>query len=121
MPRKIRRSVVPAVLGLLAQAGCGGGGASPTDAAVIDPDGDSPDATETGPTVSHCPTTLTGPSLVKIRWDEGIAFCIDSTEVTNADYATFLAAAVSPATGRQAPVPAAGRRRGDELEQHQRQ
>src|SRR5436190_190151 len=42
-----------------------------------------------------------GPDLVRVSWS-GIAFCIDSTEVTNAQYQEFLAA--PPPT----PVPRCG-------------
>ena len=37
--------------------------------------------------------------------DGGVAYCIDTTEVTNADYQEFLAAAVTPAS-LQLPMPA---------------
>ncbi|MEO8213068.1 MAG: SUMF1/EgtB/PvdO family nonheme iron enzyme [Myxococcales bacterium] len=93
---------------LVTVAGCGGGGGSAPDAASIEVDGDGQDGSDgstlggdDGPssTVSHCPTeaTVKGGPLARVRWANGIAFCIDSTEVTNAQYAAFLAADVDPA------------------------
>lgn len=89
-------------------AGCGGGGGgspSPLDSAdvTVDPDGGVPPdgSTEGGPSLSHCPTDpnlVRGAALARVRWENGIAFCIDSTEVTNAQYAAFLAAQVQPAS-----------------------
>lgn len=38
--------------------------------------------------------------MTRVRWENGIAFCIDATEVTNAAYAQFLAAGVA-ATGQR--------------------
>lgn len=70
-------------------SGCGSKSTPTTDASVESP-GD--DAGDTGPVHSHCPTTLPGPALVRVGWSEGVAFCIDGTEVTNTDYAAFLAA-----------------------------
>ncbi len=83
----------------LAFAGCGGGGATPADAdPTAEPDGGS-DANEVGPLLRRCPTDLPGPTMVRIPRSDKIAFCVDGTEVTNAQYATFLAA--NPATGGQ--------------------
>lgn len=50
---------------------------------------------EVGPVHSSCPTTLPGPALVRVAWSAGVAFCIDSTEVTNAQYQAFLTAAAT--------------------------
>jgi formylglycine-generating enzyme required for sulfatase activity len=63
------------------------------------PDGGDGDATDDGGAVlSRCPTTgVHGPDMARVRWNDGIAFCIDSTEVTNAHYAEFLAAKVDDA------------------------
>jgi sulfatase modifying factor 1 len=80
-------------------AGCGGGNAGTEDAGV-GPDGTGEaDADDDGGLVlSRCPTTeLHGPPLARVRWSEGIAFCIDSTEVTNGQYAEFLAGKVTTA------------------------
>lgn len=54
----------------------GGGGASGTD----------------GGGVNGCPKGLPGPALVEVPVSSGGAYCVDATEVTNADYAAFLAA-----------------------------
>ncbi|HEY4185576.1 MAG TPA: SUMF1/EgtB/PvdO family nonheme iron enzyme [Polyangia bacterium] len=54
---------------------------------------------DTGPVHSSCPTDLKGPALVRVPWNDGVAFCVDSTEVTNAQYQDFLtAAAAAPPT-----------------------
>lgn len=48
-----------------------------------------------GGPVTGCPRGLPGPKLVEVRWPAGGAvasYCIDATEVTNADYAEFLTA-----------------------------
>jgi formylglycine-generating enzyme required for sulfatase activity len=76
--------------------GCGGSSGSSdggkdagSDRAVV----------ELGPIHSVCPTALPGPALVRVGWNEGVAFCIDSTEVTNEQYQAFLtAAATKPPT-----------------------
>ena len=49
-----------------------------------------------------CPTPLHGAILVEIPKPGGGIFCIDRTEVTNADYAQFLAS--SPSTASQSAV-----------------
>ena len=50
-----------------------------------------------GPVVrSHCPTGQKGASLARVGWADGVAFCIDTTEVTNAEYQAFLDAAADP-------------------------
>jgi formylglycine-generating enzyme required for sulfatase activity len=74
-------------------AGCGGGNVSPIDVAHITTDGGS-GTDEVGH--SRCPAGLSGPDLVLVKWNDGIAFCIDSSEVTNAQYAAFLAAPKVP-------------------------
>ncbi|MES1171922.1 MAG: SUMF1/EgtB/PvdO family nonheme iron enzyme [Bacteroidota bacterium] len=85
--------------------GCGGGTDAPAgmDADTTpEPDGGAPDADEGGVTLSHCPGSadgVHGPDLTRVRWSDGIAFCIDATEVTNAQYSEFLAA--KPAAGTQ--------------------
>jgi sulfatase modifying factor 1 len=85
----------------MAIAGCGGGASSSgADVGTVpDPDDGGFDADDDGgPTLSHCPAApdVRGPVPVRVRWNDGIAFCIDSTEVTNAQYAAFLAANASP-------------------------
>ncbi|MBC8133107.1 MAG: SUMF1/EgtB/PvdO family nonheme iron enzyme [Deltaproteobacteria bacterium] len=95
-------------LSVVVIVGCGGAGAmAPLDGVDTgtDPDAGSmaPDAAEAGATLSHCPAEpdVHGAISAHVRWSAGIAFCIDGTEVTNAAYATFLAATV--ATGTQGP------------------
>ena len=65
------------------------------------PDGASPDQVtvdvpEVGGIHGTCPTTLAGPVMARVSWSGGPAYCIDSTEVTNAQYQAFLAAAAPP-------------------------
>ena len=38
-----------------------------------------------------CPSGLPGPALISLEENGGISYCIDATEVTNAQYAAFLA------------------------------
>jgi sulfatase modifying factor 1 len=84
------------VLGGALSAGCGKSDSSPDGGADA---GADHNVVEVGPVHSSCPTTLAGPSLVRVGWSEGVAFCIDSTEVTNAQYQAFLtAAATTPPT-----------------------
>lgn len=84
------------VLGGAPSAGCGKSDASPDGGADT---GADHNVVEVGPVHSSCPTTLAGPPLVRVAWSEGVAFCIDSTEVTNAQYQAFLtAAATKPPT-----------------------
>lgn len=47
---------------------------------------------------SVCPTGLPGPALVEVKSPNGVAYCIDATEVTFAQYDEFLAAKVDPKT-----------------------
>jgi formylglycine-generating enzyme required for sulfatase activity len=66
-------------------------GFSPTaDAAAADANEMSDSGAEGG-----CPGTA-GPTSVAIQPPSAAPFCIDATEVTNADYATFLAAGSNP-------------------------
>jgi sulfatase modifying factor 1 len=78
-----------------AGTGCGGGSSTPPPVDAADqPDGGGGDdaSDDSGPVLSHCPTDkVHGPAMARVRWNEGIAFCVDSTEVTNAQYAEFLA------------------------------
>lgn len=53
------------------------------------------DIPEVGGIHGTCPTTLPGPTMARVPWSGGPAFCIDSTEVTNAQYQAFLAAAAA--------------------------
>lgn len=39
-----------------------------------------------------CPTNLPGPTLVNVPAPQGCTYCVDSTEVTNVQYAAFLQA-----------------------------
>lgn len=78
----------------LAAGGCSSKSGSP-DAA---PDASTADVPELGGGGrGTCPTTLHGPALVRASWRGGVPFCVDSTEVTNAQYQEFLAAAAPPA------------------------
>ncbi len=72
-------------------AGASDAGSSNLDALVVgETSGD-------GPVVrSHCPTGQKGASLARVGWADGVAFCIDTTEVTNAEYQAFLDAAADP-------------------------
>jgi len=72
---------------------CGSKGASVDGA--IDAGGGDHTAVDLGPVHSSCPTSLAGPALVRVGWSGGVAFCIDSTEVTNASYQAFLTAAAT--------------------------
>jgi len=66
------------------------------------PDGAPPDQAvadvpEVGGIRGTCPTAMVmGPVLTRVSWSGGPTFCIDSTEVTNAQYQLFLAAAPPP-------------------------
>src|SRR5437667_629106 len=77
----------------LAAGGCSGKSGSP-DAAADVANTDVPELGGGGH--GTCPTTLHGPALVRASWKGGVPFCIDSTEVTNAQYQEFLAAAAPP-------------------------
>jgi formylglycine-generating enzyme len=66
------------------------------------PDGASPDQVtadlpEVGGIHGSCPTTLAGPVMARVSWNGGPAYCIDSTEVTNAQYQAFLTTVAPPA------------------------
>ena len=50
--------------------------------------------------VASCPVGLPGPALIEVPAPGGGFFCIDRTEVTNTQYAAFLASA--PSAGEQA-------------------
>jgi sulfatase modifying factor 1 len=71
--------------GSTAGAGCTRSSASPahTDASYS-----TGDAALQG----HCSLNLPGPAMVKVPAPEGCTYCIDSTEVTNVQYAAFLSA-----------------------------
>jgi formylglycine-generating enzyme len=47
-----------------------------------------------------CPVNLPGPDLVEIVAPQGGSYCIDATEVTNADYGAFLLAKGSDMSGQ---------------------
>jgi len=99
-------SLVVVVMVAIVDAGCGGGGtpSPPPDAAdsVPNPDGGGQglDGNDDATSLSHCPAepNVHGAAMTRVRWANGIAFCIDSTEVTNAEYAAFVAAKVPLAT-----------------------
>src|SRR5262249_39830790 len=54
---------------------------------------------DAGAVTSDCPTGLPGPPLIAVPPPSGGRFCIDATEVTNAQYAAFLA--TNPQTSLQ--------------------
>src|SRR3569623_3012380 len=86
----------------LVRVGCGvlGAGCGKSDSSADGGAGDAATehtAVEVGPVHSSCPPTLAGPALVRVPWSAGVAFCIDSTEVTNAQYQAFLTAAATKA------------------------
>jgi formylglycine-generating enzyme required for sulfatase activity len=77
-------------------------------------DAGAPDATPDAPPLAPCPGTA-GPTAIAIGAHDGKPVCIDATEVTNADYAAFLAAVPASAaakpdgcTSKKSFVPAAG-------------
>jgi sulfatase modifying factor 1 len=73
--------------------------ASPPDAMVA-PDAPSPSPDTAPPTPdgpAPCPANLPGPALVQAG-----GYCIDATEVSNAQYKPFVAAAADPTGGLQA-------------------
>jgi formylglycine-generating enzyme required for sulfatase activity len=55
----------------------------------------------TSDAVTGCPGSLTGPGLVEVPAPNGDTYCVDSTEVTNAQYAAFLA---KPPSASQQPT-----------------
>jgi formylglycine-generating enzyme len=90
-----------------ATGGSGGGGAGGTGgssgvgaAGSGGSAGTGPDASDDAPVVG-CPSGLTGPGLVEVAAPNAAKYCVDSTEVTNAQYAAFVAD--SPATAQQRP------------------
>jgi len=108
MPQLTSASVVLASLVAISLNGCKSGGdpTSPADggpeaAAASEAGASGDEAAETaGSSLSHCPLPpdVKGAALALVRWQDGIAFCIDANEVTNQDYATFLAAGVAVST-----------------------
>jgi len=88
------RSCLALVAGIWIAACGGGSGTNTPDGGTAPGTGGNGGTSGTGgsSTLSHCPTDKPGPALARVRWSDGIAFCVDSTEVTNADYAKFLAA-----------------------------
>ncbi len=59
------------------------------------------DATTNVVAKGKCPSGLPGPALIPLDENGGIPYCIDATEVTNAEYAQFLA--TSPAIDTTVP------------------
>jgi sulfatase modifying factor 1 len=87
------------ILIIVPSVSCGGGSVmNPADADPAPRSDAGMDSDGGEITLSHCPIDpdVHGPALVRVRWNDGIAFCIDSSEVTNAEYAAFLAANASP-------------------------
>lgn len=87
-------------------ASCGGS----TQIAPTDAGQDSADATSDGAPESAtgdaglatCPSNLPGPRLVSVQTPTGHGYCIGATEVTNAQYAAFLAANPNGPSGQSA-------------------
>jgi len=79
-----------------------------TEASLPPPNDSSTDApVDAPPPPSLCPTTgVKGPELVLVTFDGGATTCIDSTEVTNAQYAEFVAAADGGEPSLDGGVPA---------------
>lgn len=91
---------------VVSTAGLSGGSSETDGSAVGDGGGDAMASLDAGDArvdvdASICPSTR-GPSMVLVGVDGGPSFCIDSTEVTNAQYTDFLSA--SP-TNALAPPP----------------
>jgi formylglycine-generating enzyme required for sulfatase activity len=83
-------------------AGSGGDGAVDSGAGVADgepladaSDGGSPDAPNDAPPEGGCPVGAPGPAMVSVG-----GFCIDSTEVTVAQYTDFLTAKSGDTSGQ---------------------
>ena len=92
--------VLGSVLGLLGAA-CSNAGSGGTDAGVGKGGQETGgSAADTSP-LGECPTTLPGPKLVRVPAPDATAYCIDSTEVTGAQYAEFLAAGPDPTANSQ--------------------
>src|SRR5512135_1116314 len=51
---------------------------------------------DAGVSLGACPSGLPGPTLAPSTTTGGAPYCIDSTEVTNADYKAFLATKPDP-------------------------
>ena len=66
-----------------------------TDAGVISDAGARPKK-DAGVSLGACPGGLPGPTLAPATTTSGEPYCIDSTEVTNADYKAFLATKPDP-------------------------
>lgn len=75
-----------------------GSGFGPCDCGTAGTGGASGDGGSSDSGSSNCPTGLPGPALVEVPAPDGSSYCIDSTEVTEAHYAEFLAAGVDIAT-----------------------
>lgn len=73
-------------------SGEGGGGQSPAGTSGVGPQGG---ASSGGSAGKECPAGR-GPEMVRIALPDREPFCIDSTEVTQGQYAQFLAAKVDP-------------------------
>jgi formylglycine-generating enzyme len=73
--------------------GGGGSGCVPSE---------SGDATNSDGPYGVCPANLPGPTLVAVPAPQGCTYCIDSTEVTNAHYAAFVAAKRGDTSGQRA-------------------
>jgi formylglycine-generating enzyme len=81
--------------GAAGEAGAGSGGTG----------GDDGGAGATGDAaIAECPTGLPGPELVRVPDPDGGFYCIDSSEVTNKQYAVFLSSVVPGSFVPQQPT-----------------
>jgi formylglycine-generating enzyme required for sulfatase activity len=79
-------------------AGPAADGESGAVGAEVDADGARSDASSTAPDANDCPGTG-GPPAIRIAGG-GVSFCIDTTEVTKAQYAAFLQAKGGDVSGQ---------------------
>lgn len=92
---------------LRAVVACGGTTESgPSDAGQVLVDARSDGVLDSSPTgdagALACPSNLAGPRLVPVQTPTGHNYCIGATEVTNAQYAAFVAANPNELTGQSA-------------------
>lgn len=81
-------------------SGCGGevlgdGEGKNQDGTIDGDSGKQADRREAGVTLDGCPEGLPGPELIPLIENGGLPYCVDSTEVTNAQYQSFVAANVA--------------------------
>jgi formylglycine-generating enzyme len=71
--------------------GSSGSGATTSDSGATGGAGGSGGTGGSGEASTGCPSGRPGPALIEIPAPGGGSYCIDATEVTNADYAAFVA------------------------------